>query len=118
MNLVNRISLIITPKEPMYLWIKDTSPDEAPTFEELISESSCYLIEEPTEDAEIDTLTQQLITMHFQAIWRNELGVWDEYLDNAPANLSLTLFNDWFKVSLSGLTFDLAKQPLLIASVD
>lgn len=118
MHLVNRISLIITPKEPMYLWIKDIASDEAPSFEELVSESSCYLLEEPTQDAPIDTLTEQLINHHFQTIWKNELSVWDEYLDNAPANLTIDIFNQWFNVSLSGLTFDLAKEPLLIAAVD
>jgi len=117
MNFVNRISLIITPKVAMHQWIVDTVESQAPTFEELSNESSSYLFEEPTQEVDITTLKQSLITQNFQDIWTNELSVWDEFQDNFPNDMNEENFKKWFTVTLSGLTFDLAKSPLMIAPV-
>ena len=118
MNFVNRISLIVTPKPLMHQWVADVAADEAPTLEEMTAESSCYLLDEPQEDCDIAELTATLIEQNFLKIWQNELSVWDEYLDNVPNDMSQTQFNQWFDVKLSGLTFDLANEPLLVAKVD
>lgn len=118
MNFINRISLIVTPKSPMHQWVTSVAEDEAPTLEEMTSESSCYLLDEPEYETELNELTQALIQANFQQIWRNELAVWDEYLDNAPSDMSQATFEQWFNVCLSGLTFDLAKQPLMVAKVE
>jgi len=118
MNFVNRISLIVTPKPLMHQWVVDVAADEAPTLEEMAAESSCYLLEEPQEDCDIAELTATLIEQNFLEIWQNELAVWDEYLDNVPSDMSQAQFSLWFDVKLSGLTFDLAKEPLLVAKVD
>lgn len=118
MNFVNRISLIVTPTPLMHQWVVDVAADEAPTLEEMTAESSCYLLDEPQEDCDIAALTATLIEQNFLKIWRNELAVWDEYLDNAPNDMNQAQFSQWFNVTLSGLTFDLAQQPLLVANVD
>lgn len=118
MNFVNRISLIITPKIAMHQWIVDTLKSQYPTFEELSNESSCYLFEEPTQDVDISNLKQSLITNNFQKIWENELSVWDEFQDNFPTHMNEQTFKQWFNVTLSGLTFDLSKTPLMTAPVE
>lgn len=118
MNFVNRISLIITPKKPMHQWIVDTIKSEYPTFEELSNESSSYLFAEPTEEVDISTLKQLLIAENFQKIWTNELSVWDEFQDNSPVDMNEATFKLWFDVTLSGLTFDLAKDSLMTAPVE
>ena len=115
MNFINRISLIITPKKPMHQWIETLVPNNPPSFEELSSESSCYLLDEPTQETKISELKKTLIKEHFLTIWKSELSIWDEYLDKLPDAMTEIEFNLWFNVSFSGLTFDLANEPLLIA---
>jgi len=117
MKFLNRIALIVTPKQPMADWI--ASFDEtAPTLLELQQEASSYLLDEPTQEQPLDHLLNQLVSEHYQAIAENEFKVWDEYLDHAPANFEQAQFELWFSVKLSGLTFDLAKQQLMSAAVD
>lgn len=102
----------------MHQWILTVAPQEAPSFEELMNESSCYLMDEPEQESPLDELTNQLISAHYQRIWTNELSVWDEYLDNLPTTMNEVEFKKWFNVTLSGLTFDLATSPLMTASVE
>lgn len=118
MNFVNRVSLIITPKQSMYEWIKTVAQDDAPSFEEISNESSCYLLDEPDQNVEISQLKQMLVTQYFLTIWKSELSIWDEYLDKIPENMNEETFNEWFNVCFSGLTFDIASEPLLLAPVN
>jgi DNA-binding MurR/RpiR family transcriptional regulator len=117
MKFLNRIALVITPKQPMCDWIASFD-DAAPTLAELQQESSSYLIDEPEQEQPLDQLLEQLISEHYQNISRNEFAVWDEYLDHAPTHFDQAQFCQWFSVQLSGLTFDLAKQQLMSADVD
>ena len=118
MNFVNRVSLIITPKEPMYQWIKSVAQEDAPSFDEISNESSCYLLDEPMQAAEISELKKALINQYFLTIWKSELSIWDEYLDKQPDSMNEDTFTQWFNVTFSGLTFDLASEPLLVAPVN
>lgn len=118
MNFVNRISLIVTPQMPMHQWVISVVGDEAPSLEEMMAESSCYLLDEPAEEVDLQVLINQLISDNFLTIWHNELSVWDEFLDNKPPTLTIEQFQQWFSVNLSGLTFDLASQPLMVANVE
>lgn len=118
MKLINRIALIITPKQPMLDWIVSFSDETAPTLAELQQESSTYLIDEPEQEQPLAQLLSQLTAEHYQQIWHSELMIWDEFLDNSPTDLSQSQFENWFNVSLSGLTFDLASQKLMVADVD
>lgn len=118
MKLVNRISLIITPRLVMHQWLLDSQFENVPSFAELSQESSCYLLDEPTEEQPLDELLAQLIEKHYQSIWHSELSVWDEFGDHTPELIDSTQFNAWFEVKFSGLTFDLATQRLLVAAVD
>ncbi|NRA62281.1 MAG: hypothetical protein HRU25_15565 [Psychrobium sp.] len=118
MKLVNRISLIVTPRPALHQWLLQIDAQDLPSLEELQSEASCYLIEEPTQEQPLHELLTSLVTQHHQQIWQNELSFWDEFLDHAPALDNVKMFKTWFDISLSGLTFDLAQQPLMVASVD
>ncbi len=118
MKFVNRISLIITPKQPMHQWLVDSGFEDVPSLLELTGESSCYLVDEPEQEQPLDTLIEQLIQSHYTTIWQSELSVWDEFLDLAPQLSDSTQFKQWFNVKLSGLTFDLATAPLMLADVE
>lgn len=118
MKLINRIALIVTPQAPMLEWIKTLDEEQVPTLQELQQESSTYLLDEPTQEQPLDLILQQLITEHYGQVWRSEMAIWDEFLDNAPADMDLATFKTWFNVSLSGLTFDLSSQQLMSADVD
>lgn len=118
MKFVNRISLIVTPRQPMHQWLLDGGFEDVPSFIELSSESSCYLVDEPESEQELALILEQLIEKHHIQIWHSELSVWDEFLDTAPKLDNPEQFNQWFSVALSGLTFDLAKTPLMVADVE
>lgn len=118
MKFVNRIAIIITPRQPMHQWLTTHEFDDIPSLSELSSESSCYLVDEPAQEQPLDELLSQLLQRHGQNIWQSELGVWDEFGDNTPALKDQEQFNLWFDARISGLTFDLAKQPLMVANVN
>jgi len=117
MKLVNRISLIVTPSQTMHQWLIDSQFEGIPDFNELSAESSCYLVDEPQQELAIAEILSQLVEQHGETIWHSELGVWDEFGDNSPAFNGSEQFSQWFNVSLSGLTFDLAAASL-VANVD
>jgi len=102
----------------MHQWLIDNQLDGVPTFDELSNESSCYLIEEPQEELELQEMLAQLISQYSEKIWRSELAVWDEFGDFSPVLRDSAHFSEWFNVSLSGLTFDLAETNLLVADVE
>ena len=118
MKFVNRIALVIHPRQPLLDWICTFNADEAPSLEELRNEASLYLLDEPLEEMPQAELLAQLIDSHYRDIFANELAIWDEYGDHQPASLDRNSFDLWFDVSLSGLTFDLAKAPLMRADVE
>ena len=118
MKFVNRIALVIKPRQPLLDWICSFDAEEAPTLDELRNEASLYLLDEPTEEMPQAELLAQLIDAHYEDIFASELAIWDEFGDHAPAQRDRDTFQLWFDVSLSGLTFDLAKAPLMRADVD
>lgn len=118
MKFVNRISLIITPRDTTHQWLVSNEFEDVPSLEELSSESSCYLVDEPQQEQPLSQLIDQLLELHGPAIWHSEFGVWDEYQDHSPQYQSSTQFKQWFDVSISGLTFDLSTEPLMVANVD
>lgn len=118
MKLINRIALIITPKQPMLDWVASFSNETLPSLAELQQESSTYLLDEPEQEQPLDQVLAELTAKHYRQIWQSELSVWDEYLDNSPSDLSPAQFENWFEIRLSGLTFDLASQKLMVADVD
>ncbi|NRA71681.1 MAG: hypothetical protein HRU24_11705 [Gammaproteobacteria bacterium] len=118
MKLLNRISLVITPQQPMLDWITTFTNEELPSLIEFQSESSSYLLDEPENELPIDVLITEIISQHYLTIWQSELSVWDEFLDHAPTQPNLNLFLQWFNVQLSGLTFDLAQDQLMVADVE
>lgn len=118
MKLINRIALIVTPQQPLLDWITGFSDESLPSLSELQQESSTYLLDEPVQEQQLDKLLLQLTAQHYQQIWDSELAIWDENLDHRPQDFTLDHFKMWFKVSLSGLTFDLGKQKLMVADVN
>lgn len=118
MKFLNRIALIIKPRQPLLDWLHAIGAEDLPSLEELRDEASLYLVDEPTEEQPMADILNALIDAHWQKIFQNELSIWDEFGDHHPSPQDRPLFLSWFDVSLSGLTFDMASSPLMVADVD
>ena len=78
--------------------------------ENMIGESSSYLIPEPFDDA------GKVIKKYYKQIFQNELfQMWTDEKD-WPKNITLKLFYEWFSIEVSDFVYDLSKRRLV--SVD
>jgi len=105
MNIVNRTSITVTFKKPFIDWNNNLTPD-LPVSENMIGESSTYLIPEDFNDAE------KLLKKHFKKIFKNELFMMWEDENDWPVNRSFKVFNEWFSVEISSFVYDIGKQNL------
>jgi hypothetical protein len=108
MRTVNRVAVVVSPREPFRAWarsLEDASPiDELP----LADLTTVYLAEaeEPVE-------AESVIRRHFAAIFEEQLVGWHRVASAWPTPRTYVLFREWFDVSVIELVFDLADRPLV-----
>ena len=117
MKLLNRSAFVVLPKMPFVQWTHQLQGDELHAkigLEEQRKEGTVYLIDEVACEDDLDKALQR----NWQMIFENELSAWDEFGDQWPAELSATLFSDWFDVYPQVMALDLSESPLLLARLD
>lgn len=114
MKLLNRSAFVVRPRQALADWVARVAPQDALPLEKLRREGTVYLIDEVAEEAGFE----QALAAGWQAIFENELSAWDEFGDDWPAPLSRALFEQWFELEPQVLAFDLARQPLMRASLE
>ena len=104
---VNRIAVVVEPKEPYYAWARALDDDE-PSIDSMSRESitSVYLIDE-AENAE------KSLRQNWEWIFEEKLISWHRDREAWPDKRTYTSFRDWFEVRLIDLVFDLSESPLL-----
>ncbi len=118
MKLINRSALVIRPKQPYVDWVNSLDSEasgleQAMTLAQHQQEGRVYLISEQEQVTD----KESLIADHWQPIFENELGGWDEFADAWPASLSQQLFLEWFDIEPQLMVFDMTAEPLLVADM-
>ncbi len=108
MELLNRIAIVVQPKEPYLAWarsLEKDSPIDSVTPGEL---SSLYLAEEPENDDEFDSIIEK----HSKKIFAEKLEMWWRNKKVWPKKRTYAMFLQWFNVRVVDAVYDL-KQSLV-----
>ncbi|MEH6813287.1 MAG: hypothetical protein V7677_12215 [Motiliproteus sp.] len=118
MKLINRSALVVRPKQPYVSWVNNLDSqvsglEQELTLEQHLREGRVYLIDEQPQLGELNDILKD----HWQMMFENELGGWDEFADHWPTPLSQTQFESWFDVQPQLMVFDLSSDALLVADI-
>ncbi len=119
MKLINRSALVVRPKQPYVDWVNGLDSEisgleQALTLEQHLREGRVYLI---GEQQQLDNVSE-LVSGHWQTLFENELGGWDEFADHWPKPLSQGQFENWFEVQPQLMVFDLSTEALMVADIE
>ncbi|WP_299183948.1 hypothetical protein [uncultured Neptuniibacter sp.] len=119
MKLLNRSAFVVLPRQPFADWTNGLDVDadglhQSLTLEEQRREGTVYLIDEVSSDEDF----KRALKANWLAIFQNELSAWDELGDFWPHDLNQELFSEWFDIYPQIMALDLAKQPLMMASLE
>lgn len=108
MEQVDRVAMIVRPKEPYFAWAR--SLEGGSDIDEMPSNDfgTVYLVE--VSDA---YQPERVLRGHFSMIFKEQLESWHRDEATWPSRRTFWMFREWFDVQLIGLVFDLGKQPLI-----
>jgi len=108
MKLANRSAVTIYGTEEFLKWIKSHHEHlHRWTLEQLNHHPNVYLV-----DAEDQNCWGDCVEMHFDTIFRSEVGA---YINNGvawPTNITLALYRSWFRFEYTELVYDLSSNKL------
>lgn len=102
-NFINRNAIILKPLKPFIDWVNKLYPGEE-HFQE--NQVSTYLVDEEIENLEV------WITKKFDKFFMFELEGWSTNKKVWPQKRTNKMFNEWFRVEVSMLVFDMEKAPI------
>lgn len=99
---VNRMVVVVSPKEPYREWARSLDDDEATIdIMEVEELTTAYLIDEN------DTPEQ-----HWEWMFEEQLNSWSRLPEEWPRERTYPLFQEWFEVQAVDLVYDLGKSAL------
>lgn len=110
---LNRSAIVVQPKRPFLDWLHRADPaSRSLTLQELVRESTIYLIPECDTNAEVDEVLRELceeIFIEQLAGWFNDRTTW-------PQNRCFEVFCRWFDFQHHSMLMDLCDDPLVLES--
>ncbi len=104
---INRNVLVVVPTEGFLDWAKkNPDDDEALTLEELVADSTAYLIPEQDANAE------RWLKRNFKTIFEIELDGWCADPSLWPKDRSMKTFNKFFRVYYCSSVLDMGDGPI------
>lgn len=99
---INRYAIVLVPQKPFLDWINKLYPDD------LINEAEAniYLLDEGIDDLE------KWLRKKYDKFFKMELDEWHTSKKDWPYKRSYKMFNQWFKVEISKIIYDLEKRPI------
>jgi hypothetical protein len=105
-NYINRIAIIIKPKQPFIDWCVNLLKDEE-ELDDADFEINTYLVDEDIKDVE------QWLKKKFDKFFKIELENWCTNKKLWPQKRNYKMFSLWFRVEISEMIYDLEKKPIL-----
>lgn len=102
MQAIDRMSIVVLPREPVVDWVNETRPNEQIWMDDISWRGNVYLIPrfETIEEAEMH------VEEIFDEIFRNELAEWVEDETLWPAQRTCDMFLEWFDVLYDVVAYD------------
>ncbi len=110
MKTINRISIVVTPREPYFTWARSIDQQAATLELAEIEFRLVYLVEVP------DTWTpDEVIRRHILEIFEEQLHSWHRIKNRWPASRSLRKFREWFNANADviDMVWDLSGSPIV-----
>src|SRR5882672_8997591 len=102
MDQIDRIAIVVKPKEPYRAWARSLEQD-SPIDEMPASDlGAVYLVQ--VSDA---YKPEKVLRQHFAAIFDEQLESWRRDTATWPKDRSFWTFREWFDVDLIDMVFDL-----------
>ncbi|WP_114417313.1 hypothetical protein [Marinospirillum perlucidum] len=115
MKMLNRSAISVKLRQPFVDWINSIDGgEEEMTLEEVNQEATIYLVPELEDDEES---LEALLEERYLDILENELFSWEEDENNWPEELDRNLFDDFIRIELAFMAFDLDDQAPLMGQV-
>jgi hypothetical protein len=108
MRTINRIGIVVTPREPYMAWAKCI--DDGAASLEIVAEefTSFYLVEAP------DTFEPaKVIRKHYAAIFEEQLNAWHREETKWPRRRTEAMFREWFDAKVVDMVWDLGRGPII-----
>ena len=105
METVNRVSVVVEPKEPFLAWtrsLKTASPIDEMSPDDL---TSVFLVDANGDDFD----RAEILGRHWHAMFDEQLFSWHTDQRDWPTNRTLDLFLEWFDVRVVELVYDLGE---------
>ncbi len=111
MKLLNRLVVVIRPKDPYIQWA-NSFDDDGPPFDRALADedATTFLLPEGDDDREYEALLRR----YFGTIFEHELSSWMRDEDSWPPDRSYALFREWFDVTFHSIVVDLVQAPLFV----
>lgn len=105
-NVVNRVSMLLVPRQPWIDWAASLDRDDPPPAAG--TPGNTYLL--PAYDEEEDL--KEFIHGNHGIFFEEELAAWTDDESVWPADRSWEMFTEWFDLHISALVYDLGDEPL------
>lgn len=103
MERVDRIAIVVKPKDPLLAWARALD-GKSPTIDELLLSDLGTVYLATVADA---YRPEQVLRQHFLAIFEKELSSWHQDAATWPKQRTYWMFQEWFDVQVVGLVYDL-----------
>ena len=116
MHLLNRSSLVLSPKQAYLDWVKNLPLDTAEKPADLADlqlQTAIYLIDEIEQESQLVSA----VDANWRDILSNELSIWDEFLDESP-QMTRAVFDDFFTVRVQLVVADASSGALMRADLN
>ncbi len=102
METIDRMAVVVLPREPVVDWVNETDPDHLIWLEDISWRGNVYLIPrfETIEEAEMH------VESIFDDIFCNELAEWFEDKSKWPQERTYDMFLEWFDVIYDVVAYD------------
>lgn len=112
--MVSRSAIVVVPMEPFLNWINRVYPSESQTLTDVQKDSNVYLIPDSDlliSEEDLEKEIKNYVRKHCKGIFYNQLSEW--YLDEKTyPEMTFEIFNEWFKVSIHTVIFDMVNKPI------
>jgi len=106
MRLINRVLLILNPKQPYVDWVENLE-EEPITLEDLTEDTMAYLVPELDDEEE----QQEYLQTHYTQFFECELNSWSLDQREWPDQRDFQTFQNWFEVSFHSMVLDMDSEP-------
>jgi len=107
MKSINRLAILVTPREPFLAWARAIAVESEVVDDAADSLTTVYLVEVPDEFDPV-----QVIREHYPEIFVEQLNAWHRDESAWPRRRTEVVFRDWFEARVVDMVWDLGREPI------